>query len=73
MKELFIYKGLELEANINGYATYELKSGKFRTSYLGQLNTYRLRYIYQKATRKSLYRNNPLQGNESNFCGICRS
>ena len=40
MKRLFIYKGLELEANINGYATYELKSGKFRTSYLGQLNTY---------------------------------
>ena len=24
MKRLFIYKGLELEANINGYATYEL-------------------------------------------------
>ena len=25
MKRLFIYKGLELEANINGYATYDLK------------------------------------------------
>ena len=29
MKRLFIYKGLELEANINGYATYELKLNTF--------------------------------------------
>ena len=40
MKRLFIYKGLELEANINGYATYELKRGPFKTAYLGQLNGY---------------------------------
>ena len=40
MKRLFIYKGLELEANINGYATYELKDGAFKPSYLGQLMTY---------------------------------
>jgi len=31
MKELFIYKGLELEANINGYATYELKANDNKT------------------------------------------
>jgi len=29
MKRLFIYKGLELEANINGYATYEQKFSAF--------------------------------------------
>ena len=40
MKELFIYKGLELEANINGYATYELKNDEFRHEHIGQLNAY---------------------------------
>ena len=40
MKRLFIYKGLELEANINGYATYELKIDKFRHEYASQLNMY---------------------------------
>lgn len=29
-----------MEANINGYATYELKTGSFKTAYLGQLNMY---------------------------------
>uniref|UniRef100_UPI00374E1443 PDDEXK nuclease domain-containing protein n=1 Tax=Bacteroides thetaiotaomicron TaxID=818 RepID=UPI00374E1443 len=37
---MFIYKGLELEANINGYATYELKNGNFKPEHLGQLNFY---------------------------------
>lgn len=40
MKELFIYKGLELEANINGYATYELKDMEFMPEYIGKLNFY---------------------------------
>nr|WP_317465301.1 PDDEXK nuclease domain-containing protein [Bacteroides hominis (ex Liu et al. 2022)]MDV6133684.1 PDDEXK nuclease domain-containing protein [Bacteroides hominis (ex Liu et al. 2022)]MDV6153136.1 PDDEXK nuclease domain-containing protein [Bacteroides hominis (ex Liu et al. 2022)] len=40
MKKLFIYKGLELEANINGYATYELKRGEFQPEYIGKLNFY---------------------------------
>ena len=40
MKRLFIYKGLELEANINGYATYELKATPFKPEYAGQLNFY---------------------------------
>lgn len=40
MKELFIYKGLELEANINGYATYDLKIDKFHHEYASQLNLY---------------------------------
>ena len=40
MKRLFIYKGLELEANINGYATYELKTDRFRHEYASQLNLY---------------------------------
>ena len=40
MKRLFIYKGLELEANINGYATYELKDTEFIPEYAGQLNFY---------------------------------
>ncbi len=40
MKRLFIYKGLELEANINGYATYDLKIGEFRPEYAGKMNYY---------------------------------
>ena len=40
MKELFIYKGLELEANINGYATYESKTGDFQPEYIGKLGFY---------------------------------
>ena len=40
MKRLFIYKGLELEANINGYATYELKDTEFMPEYIGKLNFY---------------------------------
>ncbi|EFR54408.1 hypothetical protein BFAG_03106 [Bacteroides fragilis 3_1_12] len=40
MKKLFIYKGLELDANINGYATYELKAIPFKPKYAGQLNFY---------------------------------
>jgi len=40
MKKLFIYKGLELEANINGYATYDLKIGEFRPEYAGKMNYY---------------------------------
>ena len=40
MKRLFIYKGLELEANINGYATYELKDTEFIPEYIGKLNFY---------------------------------
>ena len=40
MKELFIYKGLEWNANINGYATYELKIDKFHHEYASQLNLY---------------------------------
>ena len=40
MKNLFIYKGLGLEANINGYATYELEIDKFRHEYASQLNMY---------------------------------
>ncbi|WP_260403645.1 DUF1016 domain-containing protein [Phocaeicola sartorii] len=40
MKRLFIYKGLELEANINGYATYELKIGAFKAEYVGKMNLY---------------------------------
>ena len=47
MKRLFIYKGLELEANINGYATYELKIDKFRHEYASQLNMY-LNYFKRK-------------------------
>ena len=40
MKRLFIYKGLELEANINGYATYDLKIGEFKLEYAGKMNYY---------------------------------
>ena len=40
MKRLFIYKGLELEANINGYATYELQDTEFIPEYIGKLNFY---------------------------------
>ena len=40
MKRLFIYKGLELEANINGYATYELKVVDFIPEFVGKLNFY---------------------------------
>ena len=40
MKRLFIYKGLELEANINGYATYELKIVDFIPEFAGKLNFY---------------------------------
>ena len=40
MKRLFIYKGLELEANINGYATYELKIDKLTHQDLGQMQMY---------------------------------
>ena len=40
MKRLFIYKGLELEANINGYATYDLKIGEFKPEYAGKMNYY---------------------------------
>ena len=40
MKRLFIYKGLELEANIIGYATYELKIDKFHHEHASQLNMY---------------------------------
>ena len=40
MKRLFIYKGLELEANINGYATYELIDTEFMPEYIGKLNFY---------------------------------
>ena len=40
MKRLFIYKGLELEANINGYATYELKAVPFQPEFAGKLNFY---------------------------------
>ena len=40
MKRLFIYKGLELEANINGYATYELKATDFIPEYTGKLSFY---------------------------------
>ena len=40
MKRLFIYKGLELETNINGYATYEVKIGEFDFQDLGQLSGY---------------------------------
>ena len=40
MKRLFIYKGLELEANINGYATYDLKIEKLTHQDLGQMQMY---------------------------------
>lgn len=40
MKELFIYKGLEWNANINGYATYELKSHELDYKDVAQLNMY---------------------------------
>ena len=40
MKRLFIYKGLELEANINGYATYDLKIGKLTHQDVGQMDSY---------------------------------
>nr|DAE55226.1 MAG TPA: Protein of unknown function (DUF1016) [Caudoviricetes sp.] len=40
MKELFIYKGLKLDANINGYATYDLKIGKLKHQDLGQMQMY---------------------------------
>ncbi len=40
MKELFIYKGLEWNANINGYATYELKVVEFEPEFAGKLNFY---------------------------------
>lgn len=40
MKRLFIYKGLELEANINGYATYDLKVDKLAHQDLGQMQMY---------------------------------
>ena len=40
MKRLFIYKGLELEANINGYATYDLKIDKLTHQDLGQMQMY---------------------------------
>ena len=40
MKRLFIYKGLELEANINGYATYELKVDTFNHVHVSQLYSY---------------------------------
>ena len=40
MKELFIYKGLEWNANINGYATYDLKIDKLTHQDLGQMQMY---------------------------------
>ena len=40
MKRLFIYKGLELEANINGYATYDLKRAEIKHGDIGQMNLY---------------------------------
>ena len=47
MKRLFIYKGLELEANINGYATYELKTGRFKAEYVSKLGLYVTAVNYQ--------------------------
>ena len=38
--DLRIYKGSALDANINGYATYELKATPFKPEYAGQLNFY---------------------------------
>ncbi|WP_298651489.1 PDDEXK nuclease domain-containing protein [uncultured Proteiniphilum sp.] len=35
-----IYRELGSGANINGYATYELKADKFRPEHLGQLDFY---------------------------------
>ena len=40
MTRLFIYKGLELEANINGYATYDLKKNAVKHKDIGQMNMY---------------------------------
>ena len=40
MIEPFTYKKIELEANINGYATYELKDTEFMPEYIGKLNFY---------------------------------
>ena len=59
MKRLFIYKGLELEANINGYATYELKNEEFSHENLGQLNAY-----------VSYYKENEMQPGDNPPVGI---
>ena len=40
MKKVNIHRTSGLEANIIGYATYELKMEKFKPEHLGQLNFY---------------------------------
>ena len=51
MKKVNIHRTSGLEANIIGYATYELKTGEFKTSYLGQLMGYLT--ILDEKVRKS--------------------
>ena len=40
MEKVYAHREFGLEANIIGCATYELKTGEFKTSYLGQLMGY---------------------------------
>ena len=40
MEKVYAHREFELEANIIGCATYELKKGQFKPSYLGQLAAY---------------------------------
>ena len=40
MGKVNIHRTSELEANIIGYATYEIKRGGFKPAYLGQLSAY---------------------------------
>jgi hypothetical protein len=40
MEKVYAHREFRLEANIIGCATYELKTGEFKTSFLGQLMGY---------------------------------
>ena len=44
MKKVNIHRTSGLEANIIGYATYDLKKGKFKAAYKGQMELY-LRWL----------------------------
>lgn len=67
-EEMFIDL-LFFNRELNSLIAVELKSGKFRTSYLGQLNTYLS--ALDAYIRKPIYRNNSLQGDEPLLCRIC--
>ena len=60
---------------LNSLVAVELKSGKFRTSYLGQLNTYlsALDTYIRKPHENPSIGIISLQRNEPNLCRVCRS